>query len=203
MEYREDEEARRDGGMRSSRSYRRYFQDYTYQEVTGKNGKVKMVRVYTGAYYTPALSRRGQVVRKFLYTGLWLVCGGALVLAADCEIGRDFLQRGALIYGLTGLALLWMLNGLINYLFAPMRRTAGEWRSSTESLKVSTAAGGLAFLLCAGANLLLLVIHRDQVGARLFCALVCLAGGGVAGLWSRMERKTEYQRTEADAAEHV
>lgn len=193
-EYQEYEEGRKDQTLRFSRTYRRHFEDYIYTEMTDKNGKTKMARVYVGMYYTPAMSRKMQMLRKLLYTLLWLLCCGALVLCAGCELKFNFLRRGALIYGLISLALIWMLSGLINYLIAPMHRTRGQWRDSAESLKKSTVSGGITFALCAGMNLIQLFVYRNQAGTRLFCILVCLAGGGLSFLWNDLEKKTVYEQ---------
>lgn len=202
-EYQEYEEAQQKKELRFSRTYRRNFEDYTYKETTDKNGKTKMVRVYAGVYYTPMMSGRMQVLRKLLYALLWLLCGCALVFSAGCELKFNFLRRGALIYGLVSLALLWMLSGLINYLIAPMHRTIGEWRDSAESLKKSTMGGVITFALCAVMNLIQLLVQRDQVSAHLFCVFASLFGGGVAFLWNVLEKKTVYEQSKSDEAEQT
>ena len=200
-EYQEYEETRQDKELRFSRTYRRCFEDYTYKETTDKNGKTKMIRVYTGMYYTPMMSRGMQALRKLLYAFLWLLCVGMLFFSAGCELKFNFLRRGALVYGLVCLALLWMLSGLINYLIAPMNRTTGEWRDSAESLKKSTVGGVIAFALCAGLNLIQLLMQRNQVSIRLSCVLVCLIGGGVSFLWNVLEKKTVYEQSESGETE--
>jgi hypothetical protein len=202
-EYQEYEKTQQNKTLRFSHTYRRHFEDYAYREMTDKNGKTKMVRVYAGVYYTPMISRRAQALRKLSYSMFWLLCGGALVFSAGCELKFNFLKQGALIYGLVCLALLWILSGLINYLIAPMHRTIGEWRDSAESLKKSTVGGTIAFALCAGMNLIQLLAQRNQVSMRLCCVLVCLVGGGTALLWSVLEKKTVYEQSESNETEHT
>lgn len=202
-EYQEHEKARQDKALRFSRTYRRHFEDYTYKEATDKNGKTKMVRVYAGVYYTPVMSRAAQVARKLIYSIFWLLCVGTLIFSAGCEMKFNYLRQGALVYVLASLALLWMLSGLINYLIAPMHRMTGEWRSSTESLKRSTVGGVIAFALCAGMNLIQLLVRRDLVGTRLCCVLACLVGGGTALIWNILEKKTVYKQSESDEIERA
>lgn len=68
-------------GVTPSRSYHRYFQDYSESTVLGPNGKKKIVRVYAGKFYSRACSQRAWYGIKVLYL-LLFAAAAALMIAA-------------------------------------------------------------------------------------------------------------------------
>ncbi|MCD7955759.1 MAG: hypothetical protein LUG93_08420 [Lachnospiraceae bacterium] len=147
---------KRDADTRSksyhSLAYHRFFENYTEYTTTGKNGKKKIIRKYTGPVYMQDLPGAAGVFLKVFFllvfaVMVWLIFRTGSMEAQESMGTAWYLALSEL---LTILFLTYMGYTLLTgYLTAPARMTTGDYKCSSKAL-MRAAAGSAA---CFGADL--------------------------------------------------
>ena len=162
-----------------SAAYHRHFEGWSEFEEQKTNGKVKIRRVYTGAWYRQDLSDRGRILLKLLFSILFVFAVVLFIFCSTQYVGSNqcwyvaITQAGAIV------GLVWMGIGLFNYLTAKKSMTIAEYRSSSGTLKVGSM---IAAISCTAAILLSLndknytVLHQTRTGSALKGPLNVLTG---------------------------
>lgn len=145
-----------------SHSYHKYFEDYTEYRRMGANGRMKLVREYTGVWYRQKLSLCPYLLIRILYV-LLSADMVFMLIQAGCRLAPTawYLTISEFMTVLVLTALSYIL--LINYVFAPRAMTVGQYKSASVSLgRISLAAAG-----CFAADTLfvLLSFFLSQTGS--------------------------------------
>lgn len=152
-----DEEAARDkkereNYLRAKRSgyssyYHKYFEGYMEQRMIGKNGKVRIERIYVGDTYTQDVSDKRWVLQKILFFALYF-CGAAAAVLPNSVTwtGRaDWYLEVCLAIGM--LMMFLLLYVLIAYAMAKRKLTVWGYKETSQRLK--TCAKLTAYVFAA------------------------------------------------------
>lgn len=148
------------------RFYERHFEGYEYHMELTDDGRERMIRTYTGAYYEAEQSPRMHTVRKLAYLVLYGISVTLLILYSQCSDHSAAVRFLAVPEMLTLFAVLWLGTKLVFYMTAPRRMTVGEYKGSCTGLKSAAKAAAAIW----------------AVHAVLFLA-VAIASEGVAWNW--------------------
>lgn len=181
-----------------SGAYHRYFEGYSEFETVDERGKVRIKRVYTGTWYTPDFPRGRLARQKLLYILLWLLAVGLFIFSATRITGAHSVWYGALAQVIVAGCLCWTAVGLFNYLTVPFRRTVGDWRSSSGTLKKAGMACAFAFGLAAALDALYLLFTIDAFWIQLLCIALYLCGTVLMLLLNRLEANAVYIETPSE-----
>jgi len=130
------------------RNFRGY---YEYTEVDG-NGKKHIRRIYPGIYYSPDLNARQVAMYKIMYWLLFLLSGALYLYAATrMTIGNTSWVVSIPQLG-QGLGYIWAGISLVNYVFAPLKRTKHE-HFTTHNYILMASIGTMGFGLLSAAAL--------------------------------------------------
>ena len=190
------------GNMRFFR--RRYFDGFTFYETVNEKGKREMHNVYTGTWYTQELSPAQRKRNRVAYVCLCLLGAALLLLGATRVIPINSRVYGAApaFAGLIGFG--WMLVSIYNEFTVPQRRTIGEYRAASLSLRRS----GLLCAVCGALTFLLTVVFGLIDGvkpvAHVLAAASELFAAAAGYLVRRIEGKVEYsQERSKDAGKYT
>jgi hypothetical protein len=118
-----------------SPSYHKYFEGTSETLVTGKNGKGKrIIRVYTGLYYSQDMTGKRRILNRLLFTGLYLGAAALFAFCASLETASNRTWYVTFPEALSFIGLFWMLYVLINYMTAPRDMTVGCYHSTSGPL---------------------------------------------------------------------
>jgi hypothetical protein len=182
-----------------SASYHRHFEGYTETRGTGSDGKRKIVRVYTGAYYAQALSDKRRKQNRLLFAALYLGAAALFVLCASARIPSNAAWYLAVAQALSFFSLFWMLYVLIQYLTAPAKMEVGHYRATSgpimKSSRTAAVTLGLLALMTLGNALLL-------PGQGLLSGFLCATGYACSAtavfMVGRIESRIAYNRTRSE-----
>lgn len=177
-----------------SAAYHRHFEGWSEYKEQNSNGKVRIRRVYTGAWYRQDVSSRHRILLKLLFSSLFvfaavlfLICSVQYVESNQCWYVA-ITQAGAIA------GLVWMGIGLINYLTAKMSMTISEYRSSSGALRIGSLISTLSFTAAMLMTLLFVLLQHKEImfGREVMCAAGYLICGVAAFSVNRVERKIRY-----------
>ena len=177
-------------------SYHSYFEGYTESYRIDSNGRKRLVREYTGAYYSQKLGSAGYVLLRIMYT---LLLAGAVYMFI-CA-GRMPEESGSPWYMILAefaavMILSWFVYVLAaGYLFIPKRMTVGDYRASSGAIKnVSFAAA-----ICFACNALLAALNALTGGGESTAKAALLAGCFLASaLINIIEKKVVYESSKPE-----
>ena len=190
------------GNMKFSR--RRYFDGFVFYETLNEKGKRELHKVYTGTWYTQELSPAQRKRNRLIYVLLCLAGAALLLLGCTRVININSKLYGAApaFAGLFGFG--WMAVAVFNEFTVPQRRTIGEYRAASLSLRRS----GLLCAISCGLTFLLTVIFGLIGGGELWVHVLAAASelvAAVAGYLVRhIESRVEYsQERSKDAGKYT
>ena len=180
-----------------SAAYHRHFEGWSEFEEQKTNGKVRIRRVYTGAWYRQDLSDRRRILLKLLFSSLFVFAAVLFIICAAQYIKSNqcwyvaITQAGAIV------GLVWMGIGLFNYLTAKKNMTISEHRSSSGTLRVGSMIVSISFTAAMLMTLLFVLLeHTDiMVGREVMCAAGYLICGVAVFTVNRIEGKIRYIET--------
>lgn len=180
--------------------YHRVFEGYTEVRKLQPNGKQRIERIYTGKYYQQKLQTVQRVSLRILYLILVLCTAGAFWNGAFSGAASNCAKSLAIIDCVVVLTFVKLAMAIVNYLTAPVRMKAYEYRSSSESLKTCT----LVIVIALGALLLgklIYLCYQGSIPQNEVYSLVCIAISILSsGAITILERKVPYQIIENELA---
>lgn len=190
------------GSAFHSSFYHRYFEGYTEAKVQGKNGRKKIMRVYTGQYYSQNLSDRKWKENKIFFLFLYLTAVVLFIFFAAINKDNNKIWFTELSETLVFLAFFWMLYVILNYLAAPRNMTINQYRSSSVMLiksgKVATIAAWFAAVMQ-----IVYVCLPESTDKRY--GMICAIAYGFSGLavWylTVLESKMKYKKILSEGSE--
>jgi hypothetical protein len=160
----------RDSDIQSSAyhspSYHKYFEGTSEVLTTGVDGKSKkIVRVYTGLYYSQDMPGRQRILNRLLFAGLYI---GSAVLFIFCASIKNMGNRTwfiAIPEALSFFGFFMMFYVLLNYMTTPREMTAGCFRSTSGPLIKSSrlTASALGLLTLAQLIYTLFFIKENRI----------------------------------------
>lgn len=174
---------------------RRFFDGYTQIETLNANGKKERHNIYTGTWYTQDLTKEQRTRYRCIYVALWLLGLALLGLCSTryIEANMPVYTGFAAFVGFFGFG--WVAVGLFNEFTVPQRRTVGDYRASSKSLRRGSL---MAAISCGAAGAITLgfaFFGTAQIGAHLLAAAGELAAAVMMLLLNRLERGVNYIQT--------
>lgn len=179
-----------------SRFYHRFFAGYTEARQLKADGRGYTIsRVYTGRYYRRKLTKTGTAVYKTLYALLFLAAAAAFCFGALSRVEANAAWYAALAEALSVVPVAWWGVSAFNYVLSPEKMTVYEYKSSSVSLKRSSAAAAITLTLAALAFAAhILVYAQTDDGRSVLCAAGFLGGALCAFTANRTERRLKYDK---------
>jgi len=180
-------------GERHSRSYHRYFEGFAERVVMEPGGKPKIERVYVGEYYRSPFIGREKIIRKILYSALYIAAVALYGVSSTRHTAVNMSGWQIIPVGLTFPLLLFMLFPLYYNITAPGEMMVRQYRDASELLRRASlaAAAGLALSAVAAFIFAALNTDTDAVTPLLCGGLYLLASGAVFALY-RLEKGVKY-----------
>jgi len=180
-----------------SAAYHRHFEGWSEFEEQQTNGKVRIRRVYTGAWYRQDLSSRRRILLKLLFSTLFVFAAALFIICSAQYVGSNqcwyvvITQAGAIV------GIVWMGIGLFNYLTAKKNMTIAEYRSSSGTLRVGSMIAAISFAAAMLMTLLFVLLQHTEimVGREVMCAAGYLICGVAVFTVNRIESKIRYLET--------
>jgi len=180
-----------------SAAYHRHFEGWSEFEEQQTNGKVRIRRVYTGAWYRQDLSSRRRILLKLLFSTLFVFAAALFIICSAQYVGSNqcwyvvITQAGAIV------GIVWMGIGLFNYLTAKKNMTIAEYRSSSGTLRVGSMIAAISFAAAILMTLLFVLLQHTEimVGREVMCAAGYLICGVAVFTVNRIESKIRYLET--------
>jgi len=180
-----------------SAAYHRHFEGWSEYKEQDTNVKVRIRRVYTGAWYRQDLSDRRRILLKLLFSTLFVFAAVLFIICSAQYVGSNqcwyvaITQAGAIV------GLVWMGIGLFNYLTAKKSMTIAEYRSSSGTLRVGSMIVAISFTAAMLMTLLFVLLqHKDiMFGREVMCAAGYLICGFSVFTVNRVEGKIRYIET--------
>ena len=180
-----------------SAAYHRHFESWSEFKGQDTNGKVRIRRVYTGAWYRQDLSSRHRILLKLLFSTLFVFAAALFIICSAQYVGSNqcwyvaITQAGAIV------GLVWMGIGLFNYLTAKKSMTISEHRNSSGTLRVGSMIAAISFVAVMLMTLLFVLLQHKEIvfGREVMCAAGYLICGVAVFTVNRIERKIRYIET--------
>jgi hypothetical protein len=180
-----------------SAAYHRHFEGWSEYKEQNSSGKVRIRRVYTGAWYRQDLSDRRRIFYKLLFSALFVFAAVLFIICSAQYAGSNqcwyvaITQAGAIV------GLVWMGIGLFNYLTAKKSMTIADYRSSSGTLRIGSMIAALSFAAAMLMTLLFVFLQHTEimVGREVMCAAGYLICGVAVFTVNRIERKIRYIET--------
>jgi uncharacterized membrane protein YidH (DUF202 family) len=180
-----------------SEAYHRHFEDWSEFEEQKTNGKVRIRRVYTGAWYRQDLTGRHRILLNLLFSALYVFAAILFIICSAQYIGSNqcwyvaITQAGAIV------GLVWMGFGLFNYLTAKKSMTIAEYRNSSGTLRVGSIIAAISFTAAMLMTLLFVLLQHKGIifGREVMCAAGYLICGVAVFTVNRIEHKIRYIET--------
>ncbi|MCD8015953.1 MAG: hypothetical protein LUG99_22905 [Lachnospiraceae bacterium] len=194
---REEDTAMR--GRFFNRAYHKNFEDYAEYMVQKPNGKGKIVRVYTGKYYSQQVSSSQYILVRLLFTLLTAAVITLFIFGCTRDLAYNYVRYVALFEALCIPFLFYQVILLIGYIFADRKMDIHSYRLYHEQFLTVTRYGSILHALTAGVMLLYLLLHQS-FSAKLFMPIVLfLISAAFLLTINRVENAIEYARTDSDA----
>lgn len=179
---------------------RRWFDGYTQYETLEPNGKRVIHNVYTGYWYIQELDKRGRLQHRLIYLALALF-GIALLLFGSTRVIAANIRWYGGVPAFVGLAgLVWALYGLVNDCIVPQKRTIGDYRASSLSIRRGGLVSAIASAVLALVTLVYTIIGSANPGLHLLAAAAELVAGALALWMSMIEKKVQYTVKQSELA---
>lgn len=180
-----------------SAAYHRHFEGWSEFEEQKTNGKVKIRRVYTGAWYRQDLSDRCRILLKLLFSTLFVFAVVLFIFCSTQSVGSNQCWYVAITQAGASVGLVWMGIGLFNYLTAKKNMTISEHRSSSGTLRVGSMIVSISFTAAMLMTLLYVLLQYKEImiGREVMCAAGYLICGVAVFTVNRIERKVRYLET--------
>jgi hypothetical protein len=178
-----------------SSSYHRYFEGTSEVLTTGADGQSKkIVRIYTGLYYSQDMTGRRWILNRLLFSGLYLGAAVLFIFFASLNNTGNRIWFVTLPEALSFFGFFWMLYVLFSYMTSPRDMTAGCYRSTSGPLIKSSRLTAIALGLLTLTQLIytLLFVAEDRFSGILSAAgfaASCIAVYTIGALESRITYK--------------
>jgi hypothetical protein len=180
-----------------SDAYHRHFEDWSEYEEQQTNGKVRIRRVYTGAWYRQDLSDHHRILLKVLFSTLFVFAAALFIICSTQYVESNqswyvaITQAGAII------GLVWMGIGLFNYLTAKKSMTIAEYRSSSGTLRVGSIILAISFTAAMLMTLLFVLLQQNEImlGREVMIAAGYMICAVAVFTVNRIERRIRYIET--------
>ena len=180
-----------------SAAYHRHFEGWSEYKEQDTNGKVRIRRVYTGAWYRQDLSSRRRILLKLLFSTLFVFAAVLFMICSAQYVGSNQCWYVALTQAGAIVGLVWMGIGLFNYLTAKKSMTIAEYRSSSGTLRVGSMIVAISFTAAMLMTLLFVLLQHKGImfGREVMCAAGYLICGVAVFTVNRIEGKIRYIET--------
>jgi hypothetical protein len=185
------------GGAYHSSSYHKYFEGTSETLVTGSGGKSKKIlRVYTGMYYSQDISSKRWKLNRLLFAGLYLCAAVLFTFFASVKNAGNRTWFITLPEALSFFGFFRMLYVLFSYMTVPRDMTAGCYRSTSGPLIKSGRITAIALGLLTLMQMIytLLFAKEDRFSGTLSAAGFAISGIAVYAI-SALESHIMYKRT--------
>ena len=176
----------------NGRSYQKYWEGYT-EKVVEKNGRKRIVQVYTGDYYRARLTKSTRIWRKvsvcLFYILTVLIYGYVASLAVPVNLTRSL----GICHGLISIALLWQLVAVASYMRAKEKMVVESYRSACIRLRQTSLASCVLFGLMAALYLGFAVMGKESFSEFLKLFPGSVFAGFLSFIIYGREKKTEYE----------
>lgn len=169
--------------------YQSYFDGYTEYYVTKPDGGRKLTRVYTGTYYSQALSIRARVLIRLLYIALFALAVAAFLFGANVAGSAWYVV--VCVAATIPFSFLTLLS-LFHYLISPREMTQYEFSRATNIKKYSAAAA--CFLYGSAAATLVSDLQSTPIHISWSSLLLLIAGALCMTGISVIERQIQYNK---------
>lgn len=170
------------------RPFGRRLEGYSFVDVPGGRSKY----VYTGEYYSPALSDRGLRQRKLLYCLLSLCAILSFLFTGTMKISSNNTGFIGLVNCLLILVFLWLIYILVVLVFSNRRLTVWAYRVTALQFRLAALSGGILLLLSAVFTLIQVMTQNDSVWLQLLSAALRFLGAAMLVFMAYLGRRTEY-----------
>jgi len=180
-----------------SAAYHRHFEGWSEYKEQNSSGKVRIRRVYTGAWYRQDLSDRRRIFYKLLFSALFVFAAVLFIFYAAQYVGSNQSWYVAMTQAGGIVGLVWMGIGLFNYLTVKKNMTIAEYRSSSGTLRIGSMIAAISFTAAMLMTLLFVLLQHTEVmvGREVMCAAGYLICGVAVFTVNRIERKIRYIET--------
>ena len=179
---------------------KRWFDGYTQYETLEPNGKRVTHNVYTGYWYIQELDKRGRMQHRIAYIALTLLSAALLLFGSTRYIAANVHWPGGVPEFVGFFGLCWILYGVVNDFIVPQKRTIGDYRASSLSVK----RGGLLSAVSCGVTCLVTlgytIAGSAKTGLHLLAAGSELVAGALALLVWWLESKVKYTEKQSELA---
>jgi hypothetical protein len=177
-----------------SDAYHRHFEEWSEYEEQMPNGKVRIKRVYTGAWYQQDISDRRRVFLRLLFCTLFVFAAVLFIICSAQNVGSNQCWYVVITQAAAIVSLSWMGIGIFNCLTAKKRITIAKYRSSSLTLRVGSIASAVSFTAAMLMTLLFVLLEYKEMvlGREVMCASGYLICGVAVFTVNRIERKICY-----------
>lgn len=130
-----------------SKAYHRFFEGFEEHEVPGDDGKNRIERIYTGAWYSLPLSKTRKILLLLGYVFLFLIACFCYFYACSRRISSNTQWFTILFESISLICLGWVVVSLFNYLTRPPKMTIYEFKSTSKSLRRSSLFATIGLLI--------------------------------------------------------
>lgn len=186
---------------RTSRAYRRYFQDYVEIPAVQSDGKVKIQRTYVGKYYQQEIPVWKRIIVRIGYIALMATAFGLYFRSGLADLPCNRVWYVTLFQAISVSCMIYAIVGLGEYLVSFGRLTIGEYRSVTKKMRrapyCAAAAVWLTMIASAGSFLL---APQERPESWMWFLLDYLLAGGLLMLIPTVDRRIPYSVSPSEGA---
>lgn len=181
-------------------AYHNYFEGYTETRVVKPNGRgTKILRVYTGIYYTQDMTDRRWKLNRILFSALYLCSTVLFLLCASLNISSNKSWYVALPEILSFFGLFWMLYILVNYMITPRSMTVGCYRSTSKPIIKSSRLTAAALGLSAFMQLVYMFQHiYENPLSGVLCSVGFFGSSATIFILGTLESHITYKKTHSE-----
>ncbi|MCC8102827.1 MAG: hypothetical protein LIP11_11420 [Clostridiales bacterium] len=191
---REEDTAHR--GSLLNRSYHKYFEGYTEYTVKKDNGKNKIVRIYTGVYYTQHLDTARYLLVRLLYILLTALSFFLFFSGSMADVSYNYVWYVTLFQAFSIPCLFMLLILLIGYVFADRKMVIHNYNLYHKQLMNVAKYGSLFFAFAAAGMVINLLITQTFSAAVLYpVAKFLIAALALLGIF-QVESRITYDTLE-------
>ncbi len=188
------DEKRSKRGIWHSKAYHRFFEGYSEITVPNPDGKgTRIQRIYTGNYYRQDLTKGQRILLRGLYVLLFLCIVYLFGSSATLPLASNSTWYVVLSQVVSIPFLFWILIAFFSYLPAEGDLTINAYRNSSLALQRASLGSAISPGVVVLATLAFMALNPlDRSLVQLLCVVKYIAGGLLALLMNRAERKINY-----------
>lgn len=192
---RSDEQARLEGMSNKawhSSFYHSQYEGYSEYYTYDKQGKKRLQRVYTAAYYRMDQTAKQKRLYALVQVLLLAAAITLFLLGASRQAVCNTRFYVTVFQALLVLTMVWTLSGVAGRFFVPEDMTIGQYRKTTVRVRRASLCSSICLFAVAAAALVAAVLEGDGLDVQsVLCAGLFLCAGGVMLFMNRAEARIE------------